>query len=104
MNRKVKETRHRRISRTPDQWQAVFVQFEKSGQTREQFCHEHDISLSSFGRWRTKLRKQTSPKPLSADPPLFAELISERQPPASPSWDIELQLGAEVFLRLRRPC
>ena len=93
-----------RISRTPDQWQAVFEQFEESGQTREQFCHEHNISLSSFSRWRTKLRKQRSSHPLSADFPLFAELTSEVQTPVSPGWDIELQLGKDVFLRLRRPC
>jgi len=93
-----------RISRTPDQWQAVFDQFEQSVQTREQFCHEHGISLSSFSRWRTKIRKQTSSKPLPTDPPLFAELTSEMQPQVSTGWDMELQLGTDVFLRLRRPC
>jgi transposase-like protein len=93
-----------RISRTPDQWQAVFEQFEHSGQTREQFCHEHDISVSSFSRWRTKIRKRTSSKPLPTDPPLFAELTSEMRSPVSPGWDIELQLGTDIFLRLRRPC
>jgi len=98
------KTRRTRISRTPGQWQAVFEQFEDSGQTREQFCHEHDISLSSFSRWRTKLRKQGSSNPLSADLPLFAELTPEVQTPVSPGWDIELQLGRDVFLRLRRPC
>ena len=95
-----------RVSRSVDQWQSLFDQFDQSGQTRDQFCHEHGISLSSFSRWRTKLRKQTVIKPTSPEPPLFTELTSAVQPEEAPvsGWDIELQLGADVFLRLRRPC
>ncbi len=95
-----------RVSRTPDQWQSLFERFEKSGQTRDQFCHQQGISLSSFSRWRTKLRKQTLVEPTSNDVPLFTELASGVQPEGVPvsGWDIELQLGAGVVLRLRRPC
>ena len=95
-----------RVSRTPDQWQSLFDRFEQSGQSRDQFCHEQGISLSSFSRWRTKLRKQTLVKPASSESPLFTELTSATQPEGSPvsGWDIELQLGAGVLIRLRRPC
>ncbi len=93
-----------RISRTPDQWQSVFDRFEQSGQTRDQFCHGQGISLSSFSRWRTKLQKQTPAKPTPSDSALFTELTSAVQPAESPAWDIELQLGADVLIRLRRPC
>ncbi len=95
-----------RVSRTPDEWQSVFDRFEQSGQTRDQFCHGQGISLSSFSRWRTKLRKQTPVQPTSNDVPLFTELASAAQPEGSAvsGWDIELQLGAGVVLRLRRPC
>jgi hypothetical protein len=95
-----------RVSRTPDQWRTLFDRFEHSGQTRDQFCHEQGISLSSFSHWRTKLRKQKAVAPPPPESPLFTELTSVAQPEASPvsGWDIELQLGADVFLRLRRPC
>ena len=95
-----------RVSRTPDQWQSLFDRFEQSGQSRDQFCHEQGISLSSFSRWRTKLRKQTLVKPASSESPLFTELTSANQPAGSAvsGWDIELQLGAGVLIRLRRPC
>ena len=95
-----------RVSRTPDQWQLLFDRFDQSGQTREQFCHEQGISLSSFSRWRTKLRKQTLVQPTSNDVPLFSELASALQPEGAPvsGWDIELQLGTGIVLRLRRPC
>jgi len=95
-----------RISRTPDQWRSLFDRFEQSGQTRDQFCQEQGVSLSSFSRWRTKLRKQTPVTPIPSEPPLFTELTPAVQPEELPAsgWDIELQLGAGVFLRLRRPC
>jgi len=95
-----------RVSRTPDQWQSLFDRFEQSGQSRDQFCHEQGLSLSSFSRWRTKLRKQTLVKPASSESPVFTELTSAVQPEESPvsGWDIELQLGAGVLIRLRRPC
>ncbi len=95
-----------RVSRTPDQWQSFFDRFEESGQSRDQFCREQGISLSSFSRWRTKLRKQTLVKPASCASPVFTELTSALQAEGSPvsGWDIELQLGADVLIRLRRPC
>lgn len=95
-----------RVNRTPDQWRLLFDEFEQGGQTRDEFCHERGISLSSFSRWRTKLRKQAVVKSTPSASALFTELTSGAPPQASPvtGWDIELQLGAGVFLRLRRPC
>ncbi|MCP5417459.1 MAG: transposase [Chromatiaceae bacterium] len=99
-----KETKHLRIKRTPEQWRVIFDRYLASGQTSEQFCREQGISHSTFGHWRTKLRKQPSSQPLPADATLFTELTSEVPTPVSPGWDIELQLGADVVLRLRRSC
>lgn len=100
------QPKRRRVSRTPDQWQSLFDRFEQSGQSRDQFCHEQGLSLSSFSRWRTKLRKQTLIEPASSASPVFTELTSAIQPEGSAvsGWDIELQLGADVLIRLRRPC
>ena len=95
-----------RLRRTADQWQSLFDRFEQSGQTRDQFCQEQGLSLSSFSRWRTKLRQQILAKPTPSDSPLFTELTPAVPPEglAVSGWDIELQLGAGVVIRLRRPC
>ena len=93
-----------RIKPTPTQWREIFDRYRDSGQSREQFCLEQGISFSTFSHWWTKLGKQTSSQPVPVDTLLFTELTSEPQPPVSPGWDIELQLGADVVLRLRRSC
>ena len=47
----------RRIRRSPDQWREIFDRFERSGQTREQFCAEQGLGLSTFSRWRMRLMR-----------------------------------------------
>ena len=94
-----KKTRSR-IRRSPAQWRALFARFKQGEQTREQFCVEQGISLSSFDRWRTKLRKAPSTQAVISGEPMFVDTPSL----TTSAWDVELQLGAGVFLRLRRPC
>jgi len=98
------KTTRSRICRSPAQWRALFAQFEQSEQTRDQFCSEQGISLSSFDRWRTKLRKGPSTQAMISKEPVFVELTADTPSPPTAAWDVELQLGAGVFLRLRRPC
>ena len=98
------KTTRSRIRRSPAQWRALFTQFEQSEQTREQFCSEQDVPLSSFDRWRTKLRKAPSTQAMISKEPVFVELTADTPSPPELAWDVELQLGAGVFLRLRRPC
>lgn len=94
-----------RICRSPAQWRALFTQFEQSEQTRDQFCSEKGVSLSSFDRWRTKLCKAPSTQAMMiSKEPVFVELTADTPSPPTAVWDVELQLGAGVFLRLRRPC
>jgi hypothetical protein len=102
-------TKRRWTRRSEHEWREVFARFERSGQTQEQFCADQDIVLSSLTRWRQKLchlppnqsvaASQEIPTVAAADA-LFVELSSER---AEQGWDAELQLGAGVVLRLRRP-
>jgi hypothetical protein len=102
-------TKRRWIRRSEHEWRELLACFERSGQTQEQFCADQDIVLSSFTRWRQKLRHRSSnqsvvashgmPTVTAADA-LFVELSSES---AKECWDLELQLGAGVVLRLRWP-
>ena len=95
------EMKKRRIRRSPEQWRELFVRFKQSGQTREQFCHEQGVVLSSFTRWWGKLRE---PRLAGDGKALFVEVTPQAESCVPMEWDMELQLGAGVYLRLRRPC
>jgi putative transposase len=93
--------------RSEAQWRALFSAFEASGETRRRFCARHGVALSTFEWWRRRLREQarsTSAAPLRSEA-LFVELTAPMAPirelPGS-AWDVELELGAGVVLRLRR--
>lgn len=91
-----------RISRRPEEWRDIFARFEQSGQTREQFCAEQNLGLSTFSRWRHKLRGKSSSSQRDAGDALFVELSHDAPAPSAPLWDAELQLGAGIVLRVRR--
>ena len=103
--------RHR-ARRTAAQWRKLIERFEQSGQTRGKFCAAHGLALSTFDLWRRKLGE--TPAAVEEDHPeaLFVELTNPAQTQASPissgtnEWEVELDLGAGVVLRLRRaaPC
>ncbi len=93
--------------RGADEWCALIREFSCSGETRAQFCERHGVALSTFGSWRSRLRHESTTVSEAPAPPasaLFIELCPQERPVAavSESWDMELELGGGVFLRLRR--
>lgn len=91
-----------RIRRGQDEWRDIIARFEQSGQTRDQFCAEYNLGLSSFSRWRRQLRRAgASPSPSNSEAS-FIELESPAAASLSQAWEVELELGAGVLLRLRR--
>ena len=92
----------RRSRRSLEQWRELLDRFEYSGQTQEQFCAEHHLALSTFDRWRKRLCRQAVPSPKCAADALFVELAQAEPPVSDQVWDVELQLGAGMYLRLRR--
>jgi len=99
-------TQAARVRRSEDEWRALFARFERAGQTIERFCAEQGLGLSTFSRWRQRLRGQDRARTKGASEPLFVELSTpEVAKTDAPGWDVELQLGAGVYLRLRKgPC
>ena len=73
------------------------------GRSREQFRREQGLTLSRLLGWRRALGKTAAPGGMIAGEPLFFERTAKGSASAG-VWDVELQLGASVFLRLRRPC
>ena len=100
-------TRHR-ARRTAAQWRELVERFERAGQNRGEFCAAHRLALSTFDLWRRKLR--TTPTAVEEARPeaLFVELTNPAHTRISPTssgpsaWEVELELGAGVVLRLRR--
>lgn len=94
--------RRTRVRHSAGEWQDIFQQFAQSGQTQEIFCAEQSLALSTFNRWRQRLTGST--KLVADQAASFVELASYEEPLSTVPWDVELQLGAEVFLRLRYRC
>jgi len=91
-------SKKKRVRRSEAEWQDLFARFEQSGHSREVFCAEQGVVLSSFIRWWKKLRPSRPQQPAVVEEPVFVELGTGREL----HWEVELQLGAGVVLRLRR--
>ncbi|MBC8476501.1 MAG: IS66 family insertion sequence element accessory protein TnpB [Gammaproteobacteria bacterium] len=85
-----------RIRRSPEQWQQIINQQHRSGLSATRFCQQELICYPVFRKWLVKLEAADEPAPLLD----LSDLIASRQPA---TWDIELELGDGVVLRLRRP-
>ena len=109
--RRASGTRHR-ARRTAAQWRKLIERFDRSGQTRGKFCAVNGLALSTFDLWRRKLGEAQAPADEAHPESLFVELTNATESPGSRTpagtggWEVELELGAGVVLRLRRaaPC
>ena len=92
-------TRHKRRSR--EQWQEIIRRGASSPQSVEAFCAGESVSTASYYLWRKRLRVEGNG---SAEHQSSSAHFVELGPlAAAPSgWDVELELGGEVVLRLRR--
>ena len=90
-----------RIRHSRDQWQAWIDEQKSSGLSEADFCAQKGLSLKRLGHWKRRLPRKRSSK--SSQPPQRNEWIELTQPSHYPSgWDIELDLGQGLCLRLRR--
>lgn len=92
-----------RIRRSAKQWQELIEEQARSGLSQAAFCKQEQLALSTFANWKRRLsgkaRVAACDEPESAASPwidLGAVTGSE------PGWDIELDLGDGICLRLRR--
>ncbi len=93
-----------RVRRSRAQWRRLIERAERSALSTAAFCRAESISTASFHLWRRRLREDI--EAASAAPPAAAAFLDlgilESSGAPAPSWDIELELGAGVVLRLRR--
>jgi len=79
--------------RTTEQWQALFAEHERSGQSAAAFCRERGLCPKYF----SLRRKQLSPGPGREGVSAFVPVTA---PSASPAARIEIQLNNDVQLRV----
>ena len=89
------------IRRSAEQWREIQQRFEHSGQTQAAFCSAEGLALSTFTLWRRKLGSSRN-MITNNDAAMFVALPDSNIPVSTTLWDVELQLGADVVLRLRR--
>jgi hypothetical protein len=97
-----------RIRRSPEQWRAIFTQFESSGLSAPVFCQQQNIAYGTFQRWRQQMESEPgASRPAAADwLPIHltdAEVQQQASTAAAPAagWDIELALPGGVVLRMK---
>ena len=90
------ETMSQRKRRSREEWQRLIDAQFASGMTQSRFCAANGLSLASFQNWKRRLVVE---QPTSAEP--WVELGTLDRS-ADAGWDIELDLGKGLCLRLRR--
>lgn len=89
-----------RRRRTRVQWQRLLAGHAASGLSQQDYCTRHRIAYSSFCRWKRELSGVEASARVAVNA-AFVEL-TPATPVAVSRWEVELELGAGVFLRLRR--
>ena len=96
----------RRVQRDAQTWWAIIQRQMESGLSQVAFCAAEGLSVSSLQNWKRKFVREGRIAQASAavSAPWFAELAvpepgSESVPP---TWQIELELGGGVVLRIHR--
>lgn len=88
-----------RVRRSTQQWRRILDELETSGLDRKTFCERKGLRREALRRAERRLAAgREAPAPLS-----FVELAAPL-PEAEPSrgWDVELELGDGLVLRLAR--
>ena len=100
---KLKRTR---IRRSAQEWSRILARFEQGGQSYREFCEREGLALSTFQWWRRRLgavRRERERHKAA----WFVELTdesagSEEVESSTLGWNVELELGGGMVLRLRR--
>ena len=93
-----------RVRRMPSQWQALLEEFNDCGLTKSAFCKKHRIAVSSFYRWQQYFANQVDDEAtdfIDVTQPLSAVTAPHTIQARDNDWQVELELGTGVVLRLR---
>ena len=93
-------TQKKRPYRNEDHWRELIDAFESSNLSVADYCEQNHLKYTTFYKWRKRLQ-QTQDTRQSLP---FVEItdIATTASAKQSSWDIELELGSNTFLRIRR--
>jgi hypothetical protein len=91
-----------RVMRTQEQWKALLEEFNTSGLTRAAFCKKHRIATSSLYRWQQLFEHASDTDFIDVTEPLANAPGLHPAPVRDNDWQVELELGGGLVLRLRR--
>ena len=92
------QRKHRR--RNEKEWRSLLGEQQESGLSQRLFCQQRGLTLSTFRNWKQRLSSNVPVSPSeSAD---WIELPLGPVQSTNVSWDIELDLGNGLCLRLRQ--
>lgn len=94
----MRKTAGGRVYRSESEKRRIVEGYERSGLSQERFCKERGVSLSNLARWRVKAKAGQADRELEMVKPQFLEIGAE----PSNCWDIEVNFGGGVVLRMRR--
>mgnify|MGYP001086890208 CR=1 FL=1 len=92
----VSRTRQRR---SREEWQQLIGEQRQSGLGQKAFCKERGLALSTFTYWKRRIGNSADTQHSEGN---WLELPVGISQDASSGWDIELDLGGGVCLRLRQ--
>ena len=88
--------------RSKAQWKALLEEFSKIGLTKSAFCKKHQIATSSLYRWQQLSAEHAGPTDfVDVTQPLSSTPVPPPVPSGGDDWQVELELGAGIVLRLR---
>jgi hypothetical protein len=98
--------------RSASEWHELVESYQRSGESRQAFCARHGVSVNTLAWWQWRLRQASGAArrgSAARSVPLFVEVESapavSKQAGSPTPWDVELDLGGGMTLRLRRqPC
>lgn len=100
------KSKRTRIRRSAQEWEKILARSERGGQSYREFCEREGLALSTFQWWRRKMSAMGGERERH-DGAWFVELAEDgadrEEFVADPlGWDVELELGGGMVLRLRR--
>ena len=93
-----------RVVHDETSWRQLIAQYETGSLTQKSFCQQHQISVSSFHKWRHRFKQNEDPNHFidisRAIVPTQHKSQSSVEPESS-VWQVELDLGQGMVLRVR---
>lgn len=93
-----------RVVHNEASWRKLIAQYETGSLNQKLFCQQHQISVSSFHKWRNRFKRNEDADHFIDISKAIVPTQHQSQPavdPEKPTWLVELELGQGMVLRVR---